>query len=292
MEAEGKGLAHEMYFNGFDFLIRLLPLVISDYFVRQNFIIDSSARGGMKMSSYRSFLKLSCTMLFATALILAAPLLFANQGPDWSFKGTAIEACSRPMFCQCYFNTHPALHKTEHGVEHFCKFNMAYLINEGHHGNTDLTGVKFWLAGDLGDTWKDGEADWAVLTFEPGTTEAQKTGVTTALGNIFPVKWKSFVVADDAQIEWSANEERAEAKLAGSANGHIILNKWKGIGGETGVLTNVGYMGAPRNTGFLMMPNEIQAWKTGDKAFEFRGTTGFMITIDMTSEDVASNKVM
>jgi hypothetical protein len=49
-------------------------------------------------------------------------------------------------------------------------------------------------------------------------------------------------------------------------------------------------MGAPRNTGFVMMPNEVQTWKVGEKAFEFKGTTGFMINIDMSSTDInASN---
>ena len=45
--------------------------------------------------------------------------------------------------------------------------------------------------------------------------------------------------------------------------------------------------GAPRNTGFKMMPNELETWKVGEKAFEYTGTTGFMITVDRSSEDVA-----
>lgn len=228
----------------------------------------------------------SISVIVFSALVLAAPVLFAQSNQQWHFNGTAIEACSCPMFCQCYFNPHPALHKTEHGAKHFCKFNMAYKINEGYYGDTDLAGVKFWIAGDLGESWKDGTTDWAVITFQKGTTDAQKAGVSTALGHIFPVKWKSFVAAEDANIEWAANEERAEAKLAGGANAHIILNKWQGIEGKTGMLTNISYMGSPRNTGFKMMPNEIQTYKVGEKAFEYKGTTGFMITIDMSSKDV------
>jgi hypothetical protein len=236
-----------------------------------------------KHSTYRTKAVLA---LFSVILLCFGPVSFA-AGPDWHFNGTAIEACSCPMFCPCYFNTSPALHNTEHGAKHFCKFNMAYKVNDGHYGDTDLSGVKFWVAGDLGDTWKDGEADWAVLTFEPGTTEAQKAGVAAALGHIFPLKWKSFVVAEDAAIQWGADEERAEATLAEGNHGRIILKKWQGIGGKSGMLTNIAYMGAPRNTGFKMMPNEIETWKVGEKAFVFKGTTGFMITIDMSSQDVA-----
>ncbi len=226
------------------------------------------------------------SVIFSSLFLVISTQLYATSEPDWHFKGTAIEACSCPMFCQCYFNTNPALHNTEHGPKHFCKFNMAYMINKGHYGETDLKGVKFWVAGDLGDTWKDGEADWAILTFHPGTTEEQKAGVSTALSHIFPLKWKSFIVAEDANIDWVATEERAEAKLAGGASAHVILNKWQGIEGKTGVLSNIAYMGAPRNTGFKMMPNEVETWKLGDKAFEFHGTTGFMITIDMSSKDI------
>ena len=190
------------------------------------------------------------------------------------------------MFCQCYFNTKPALHKTGHGAEHFCKFNMAYKINKGHYGKTDLSGVKFWVAGDLGHSWQKGNTEWAIATFQPGTTDEQKAGVAAALGSIFPVKWKAFEVVEDAEIEWVATEARAEAKLAKGARAHIILKKWPGMDDKTGELKNISYFGAPRNSGFKMMPNEIETWKVGDKAFEFKGTTGFMITVDMKSSDL------
>ena len=214
------------------------------------------------------------------------PLAWAAEKADWHFNGTVIEACSCPMFCPCYFNTEPALNHTEHGAEHFCRFNMAYRINKGHHGDTDLTGVKFWVAGDLGDTWKDGTTEWAVVTFQTGTTDAQKAGVAAALSHIFPVKWESFEVAPDAEIEWMATEDRAEAKLAGGTKAHTVLNKWQGLDGEMATLKNIAYFGAPRNNDFKMMPNEIETWKVGDKAFEYKGTTGFMVTVDMSSKDI------
>lgn len=240
------------------------------------------------MRTYKPYLLTGTAIVVIALLLVAAPMLLATEEMDWHFNGTVIEACSCPMFCSCYFNTSPALHKTDHGAEHFCKFNMAYKVNKGHHGETDLSGVKFWVAGDLGADWKEGKTEWAVVTFAPGTTDAQKGGVATALGHIFPVEWGSFEVAEDAKIEWMATEDRAEAKLAGGAKAHTILNKWDGMGGETGVLKNIAYFAAPRNNGFTMMPNEIETWKVGDKAFEFTGTTGFMVTVDMSSADVAN----
>lgn len=239
------------------------------------------------MRNYKPYLLTGTTLGVVAVMLVVAPLLFATEDLDWHFNGTVIEACSCPMFCPCYFNTQPAMHKGDHGPEHFCKFNMAYKVNKGHHGDTDLSGVKFWVAGDLGPNWKNGDTEWAIVTFQKGTTDAQKTGVATALGAIFPVKWKSFEVAEDAEIEWAATDDRAEAKLAGGANAHTILNKWDGMGGEAGMLENIAYFAAPRNSGFKLMPNEIETWKVGDKAFEFKGSTGFMITVDMKSSDVA-----
>lgn len=238
------------------------------------------------MSATRKSLLAGGVVVVVALTVATAPVLLDAGEADWHFNGTVIEACSCPMFCQCYFNTEPASH-AEHDGEHFCKFNMAYKVNEGHHGDTDLSGVKFWIAGDLGSEWDDGTTEWAIVTFQKGTTDAQKAGVAAALGHIFPVEWKSFEVAADADIEWQAGADRAEAKLADGANAHIILNKFPGLGGETGVLENIAYFGAPRNDGFKMMPNEIETWKVGDKAFEFSGTTGFMVTVDMTSDDVS-----
>jgi len=51
------------------------------------------------------------------------------------------------------------------------------------------------------------------------------------------------------------------------------------------VIKNLKYWGAPRNTGFVLMPNTVEAYRLGDKAFEYKGTNGFMITFDIASTD-------
>jgi len=90
----------------------------------------------------------------------------STEAPAWSMNATIIEACSCPMFCQCYFNSKPAgpgccskpddpLLKTR-----FCKFNNAFRVNKGTHHGTKLDGAKFWVAGDLGD---EGEAEPGAL---------------------------------------------------------------------------------------------------------------------------------
>src|SRR5436853_1049077 len=120
-------------------------------------------------------------------LFLGARVSFcgAEKAPasDWSMNATAIEACSCPMFCQCYFSTKPAAHAGhaghEHGEggEHFCKFNMAYKINRGHSGSVKLDGAKFWIAGDLGGDFSKGQMDWAVVTFDPSVKPEQRDAI-------------------------------------------------------------------------------------------------------------------
>ena len=47
---------------------------------------------------------------------------------------------------------------------------------------------------------------------------------------------------------------------------------------------------APRNDGFVLMANEVEAYRAGDKPWEFKGTNGFMITFDIASTDAGGGK--
>jgi hypothetical protein len=213
---------------------------------------------------------------------------------NWAMNATIIEACSCPMFCQCYFNAEPAAHAQpaehhEHGgstSSHFCKFNNAYKVNKGNYGSTKLDGAKFWATGDLGANFGDGETEWLVVTFDPSVTKEQREGIGAILGHVYPVKWKSFEVAPDATVEWMANKNRAEARLNGGKNAEVLLTRFPGMSEEPVVIKNLRYFGAPRNDGFIMMPNEVEAYRIGDKAFEYRNSNGFMITFDIKSSDV------
>lgn len=230
----------------------------------------------------------------------AAKQSAAAAAPAWAMNATIIEACSCPMFCQCYFTTKPAAHSAAghgghaaHGAggEHFCKFNNAYRVNRGHFGDVKLDGAKFWLAGDLGDEFSDGEMEWAVLTFDPSVKPEQRAGIITAVRHLMPVKWKSFTVAKDAPVEWKADKDRAVAKLDGGKAGEVSLKRWPGNTDQPVVIHNLKYWGAPRNEGFVLMPNEVEAFRRapqGRQPFEFKGSNGFMITFDISSKDVAA----
>jgi len=217
----------------------------------------------------------------------------AAPTPNWALNATIIEACSCPMFCQCYFNTAPAGHAGGHDghgttTEHFCRFNNVFRVNRGNYGSVRLDGAKFWVAGDLGGDFSKGQMDWAALTFDPSVTKEQRDGIAAALGHLYPVKWGSFAIAQDAPIEWKATKDRAEARLDGGKAGEVVLKRTQGMTDEPVVIKNLKYWGAPRNDGFVLMPNEVEAYRVGDKAFEFKGTNGFMITFDIAAKDVAA----
>ena len=214
----------------------------------------------------------------------------ANAAGDWAFNTTIIEACSCPMFCQCYFNMQPASHHGHAGGagEHFCKFNNAFKVNKGQSGSVKLDGAKFWVAGDLGGDFSKGQMDWAVLTFDPSVTKEQRDAIARILGHVYPVKWNSFNIAKDADMEWMAEAKSAHARLGGGKIAEVALRHPDASAMADGpvVIKNLKYFGVPRNDGFIMLPNEVEAYRIGDKAFEYKGTNGFMITIDIASRDV------
>jgi len=218
----------------------------------------------------------------------------AAAAADWAMNATIIEACSCPMFCQCYFNDKPAAHGSHDGHaahggsgQHFCRFNNAFKVNKGHSGGVKLDGAKFWVAGDLGGDFSKGQMDWAVLTFDPAVSKEQRDAIVTVLGRLYPVKWNSFNIAKDADMEWRADAQRAEARLAGGKIAEVVLRRaGSAMGDGPVVIKNLRYWGAPRNDGFILMPNEVEAYRAGERPFEFKGTNGFMITIDIASRDV------
>jgi hypothetical protein len=232
----------------------------------------------------------------AVLVTIMAALLGISAGhsspatSDWAINATAIEACSCPQFCMCYFNSHPAAHHDHGKAEHYCKFNNAYKVNEGHYGSTSLKNAKFWITGDLGGDFAQGQMKWALVTFDKATTPEQRQALGEILGHVFPVKWKSFKTAEGNIDTWTFDKDTARATLNGGKTAEVKLRRFPGMTDEPAVLKNVRYWGTPRNDGFIMMPNELEAYREGPDAFEFQGTNGFMLTFDMTSKDVAPKK--
>ena len=219
----------------------------------------------------------------------------SDAAPEWAINVNTIEACSCPQFCQCYFNAEPAGHGGGHGGHgghgegaegHFCRFNNAYQVNKGHFGPTKLDGARFWIAGDLGGDFSQGQMDWATLYFDRKLSPEQRTALGTIVGHMFPVKWNSLTTAEADIDTWKFDKDSAVALMDGGKTAEVRLKRFQGMTDEPVVLHNLRYWGLPRNDGFVMMPNEVEAYRVGPKAFEFKGTNGFMINLDMTSKDV------
>lgn len=223
-----------------------------------------------------------------TFLVVALALMIVSQGrtspgAQWHMNATAIEACSCPMFCQCYFNTEPAAH--DHGSMRYCRANLAYKINKGNYGKTSLDGAKFWVVSDLGPDFSKGEMDWATLYFDKATSKEQREAIGAIVGELFPVKWKSLKTAEANIDTWQIRGDTAHALMDGGKTAEVKLNIMKGLDGKQVVIHNLPYWAAARNDGFIMAKNEVEAYRTTDQAFEFKGTNGFLITIDMDSKD-------
>ena len=88
-------------------------------------------------------------------------------------------------------------------------------------------------------------------------------------------------------MTWTAGKDEARALLDGGKTAEVALKRFAGMTDEPVVIKNLKYWGVPRNDGFVMMPNTVEAYRTGSKPFEYKGTNGFMITIDTASTDTA-----
>jgi hypothetical protein len=234
-------------------------------------------------------------LLLALAVLVVGYSLAGGSpadSPQWSFNATIIEACSCTMFCPCYFNAEPSpsAHGGHGGADHYCKFNNAFKVNHGNYGKVKLDGLKFWVAGDLGGDFSKGQMDWAVLTFDKSMTKEQRDAVAAIVGHVYPVKWNSLTTAEANIDTWTFDKDTAHATMDGGKSAEVKLKRNPGMTSEPVVIKNLKYWGVPRNDGFVLMPNEVEAYRVGEKAFEFKGTNGFMITLDMNSNDLAATR--
>jgi hypothetical protein len=212
---------------------------------------------------------------------------FAKEAPvDWAMNATIIDGCSCRMLCPCIFGSPATVGSAathEHDGHRSCYFNQAFRVNQGHYGKVRLDGLKFWFAGDKGD------AKTVELTFEPSATKQQREGVRVFLAHFLPQKWTSFTEGRDAKIDWSAEATHAEAKLDGGKAAEVVMSRFSGATGKgTTVIKDMKYFAAPRNDGFNIMPVDTLVYLRGPKPvpFEFKGTSGWTITVDMNSKDL------
>ena len=239
--------------------------------------------------SRRDFAKAAAYASLGTAVAgssLYAQALAKEGSVDWAVNATIIDGCSCQMLCPCIFGSPATVGSAathQHAGHRSCYFNAVFRVNTGHHNRVKLDGLKFWFAGDKGD------AKTVELTFEPSATREQRAAIRAFMSHFLPLKWTSLTEGPDAKIDWKAEAVRAEAKLDGGKAAEVVLTRYSGATGEgTSVITNMRYFAATRNDGFNILPVEHIAYRRGPKPapFEFKGTSGWTITIDMNSKDV------
>lgn len=229
-----------------------------------------------------------CYAVVATVIVASLHAqAFAKEGSvDWAMNATIIDGCSCRMLCPCIFGSTAEVGTVgtqKHDGHTSCYFNAPFKVNKGHYGKAKLDGMKFWFAGDKGD------AKTVELTFEPSATKEQREGVRVFLAYFLPQKWTSLTEGPDAKIDWKAEATRAEAKLDDGKAAEVVMSRFSGATGKgTTVIKNMKYFAAPRNDGFNIMPVDQLVYRRGPKPapFEFKGTSGWTITIDMNSKDV------
>ena len=208
----------------------------------------------------------------------------SSPRPVWQMEATILESCSCPHFCQCFFDNPPALHDDPDRC--YCRFNSAFRVGQGHHGETSLDGALFWVAGDLGSCEGSGPWSWAEVTFDPQVTPAQRDGILRILRKLYVNTWKAFSIREES-IHWHLGDGHADAWLGEDASTAAVhLRKSPhyanpGQAGEPTVIRNLRYMRAPENDGFLLMPCTLSAYRNGDLPFEYSGRTGFAVTTRM-----------
>jgi len=213
-------------------------------------------------------------LVVATLILLVVglgALLAAREEADNTYRitATAIEACSCPLFCSCYYNTEPS-------GGHMCEFNMAQKFAPGSHwGSVDLSDVVVWISGDLGDHFGDGTTEWATITFETSTSPEQREAIGGWLGKMFPVEWASMETRED-EITWEDGDSMAKATL-GSGLADIQLAKVIDAAGQQAVVHNTAYWAANSTESFLLA-HSTHHFDGEDHAFSYEGRNGFMVT--------------
>jgi hypothetical protein len=91
---------------------------------------------------------------------------------QWHVRGTYFEACNCQVACPCNFTSAP--------TEGECKVVVAWHIDEGHYGSTDLAGLNAALFGYAPGHMMEGK--WQVALYTDERADEEQAG---ALGKIF-----------------------------------------------------------------------------------------------------------
>ncbi len=235
---------------------------------------------------------ISYIIVMCVKLLTRRRIRIAQESKDfirfnWSLNATIIEACSCPILCRCYFNTKPVTRHENHDISgtSSCRFNSAFRINKGHYGNIKLHGAKFWVAGERSGSLTKGQMSWITVTFEASIKKDLRNAIISVLHHLYPIKLNSITMTKDANIEWQATKDSAEALIDGGKTAEIVLRSSRTMSECPAIIKNLKFWKAARNNGFVLIPNKTSAYSGENKSFGFKGTNGFVVTINISSKD-------
>jgi uncharacterized protein DUF1326 len=221
--------------------------------------------------------KSSYFMLASIVFALGLAVVTRGQGPveetNWYIKAHLDEACSCPLFCPCYFNTHPAAD--------FCNFNIVYTVQQGNYGAVKLDGMHVWLSGNLGGDFSMGKTEGLVVAFEPTATPQQIDGFLKVAGKIYPVTWQKVDTSDRTAMTFTHTPERhAVSRADGKGAIELIApTASENDGKAVPVIQNLKYFGAPKNTGFRLYYGTHRYSGHGYN-YDYKQHNGFTIDIE------------
>ncbi len=223
------------------------------------------------------------SLLFVSMALLFTGCTQPPPGPRLTVELDLIEACSCPLFCQCFLGRMPA--KQDAAGNCYCRFNTAFRVVRGRWGETSLDGAKFWVAGDLGACTTQ-EREWAVLVFDQETSPAQRQGIRAFVDRLYPFPWRSLETTE-AEIGWEASEDGASASLDGGLTGGLDLTLLPAARdpGRPVLLENLPYMRTQSNDGFHLMPCRRAWFRAGNAPFEIGDCNGFRIRVRMDTDE-------
>jgi len=214
--------------------------------------------------------------MFVTGLAILGA---GNTGRSGTYDVTVdtIEGCSCPLFCTCYFGAS--------ADEHMCEANNVYKFRKGSHwGDVDLSDQIVWLNLDLGGEWHKNPGpgmatEWALVTFDKKTSQAQRDAIGKVLGVVFPVKWKKFSTREDS-LTFDDGAKTAHATMA-SGLAEISLDKSATNRPDKDApasIKNLQYWFSTSNDGFnLAYSTHHFNGADGDPKFSYEKRNGFTI---------------
>jgi hypothetical protein len=95
------------------------------------------------------------------------------------------------------------------------------------------------------------------------------------MGAVYPVKWNSFTVAPDAKMDWSYTKDKPRPRSTAARPPKLVLNRgdYGNVSRAAVVINNLKYWGVPRNDGFVLMKNDVEAYRAATRHSSSRAPT-------------------